>query len=147
MAKNVPSIDALSPADQALMNAQLSKLNRLQSDLAKLGAEEKTLRLEMMAKWFPNPVEGSTNKFAIGYGKLLELNYRINRRLDESALDMAVMGGTIPPELISQVVRYKPEVSAYGYKALDDAGRLLFADIVTEEPGTPGLKIITPKRA
>lgn len=146
MAKNAPSIDALPPADQALMLKQLTELHRLQNELAIVNAAEKALRLEMAAKWFPNPVEGSTNKYALGFGKMLELTHRINRKLDEAALDMAVMGGTISPDLISQVVKYKPEVSVSGYKSLDADGKLLFADIVTEEPGTPGLKIITPKR-
>lgn len=146
MAKNIPSITTLSPEDQALMNSQLTKLKKLQDEIAAKNSEEKTLRLEMAKKWFPNPVEGSTNKFDIGFGKLLELTHRITRKLDEAALDVAVMEHKISPDLISQVIKYKAEVSTSGYKALSADDAKLFADIVTVEDGMPGLKIITPKR-
>jgi hypothetical protein len=120
----------------------LSAWHKAKAALDAATEEESRLRLMLTdKKYFPDPVEGATNKLLLGHGKALILDYRINRKLDEPALDAAIMSGALKPEHVSAAIKYKAEVWDSGFKKLDSETKKLFADIVTETPGKPGLKI------
>jgi hypothetical protein len=120
----------------------VAEWHKAKASLDAATAEESRIRLLLCdKKFFPDPVEGATNKIVLGFGKALVLDYRINRKLDEAALDAKVMAGELKPEDVSAAVKYKAEVWDSGWKKLDSETRKKFADIVTETPGKPGLKI------
>lgn len=122
----------------------LNEWKKLTDEIAKKADEEKQLRLKLAAH-FDNVREG-TNKMELGYGKVLELQHRINRKIDEAELDAGLVSKTLPIDVCNELFTYKPNLSVAKWKDLDDKTRKLFASVITEEAGTPGLKIVTPKR-
>lgn len=142
-----PSLIAtnLTEAQKQELYDEVTAWNKLVQKIAPLVAEEKELRKKLCSKWFEDPREG-TNKIVLGFGKELKMTYTITRKLDEAALDAASLAKLIDPELVGQVVKYKPAVSVTGWKELSADQRAKFKDIITEEPGSPQLKIETPKR-
>lgn len=144
-APQIKSADELDDDAKAALFEEISEWNNVAKKLAPLVAQEKALRKKLFEKYFTNPREG-TNAITLGFGKELKLKHTINRKLDEAALDAAAVQKLIDPDLVSEVVKYKPSVSVSGWKALTDEQRAKFKDIVTEEPGSPALEIFTPKR-
>lgn len=118
--------------------------NAANSALAVARANEKAAREALAGTLFPDPVEGSGNKIDIGYGSVLQLDHKINRRLDEAELDAIRVG--IPEEVFSTIVNVKLSLSVTEWKRADDATKELFHGAVTEAPGAPSLKIVQPKK-
>jgi len=144
IAPSLVATDLTEEEKQALYD-EVSAWKKITDKIAPLVAEEKELRKKLCEKWFKSPREG-TNKIVLGFGKELKMTYMITRKLDEAALDAASLAKLIDPELVGQVVKYKPSVSVSGWKELSPDQRSKFKDIITEEPGSPQLKIETPKR-
>lgn len=143
--RQIKSADELPPEEKDAMFAAISAWNNVAKKLAPLIAEEKELRKALFSKYFTAPREG-TNAITLGFGKELKAKYPINRKINEEALDAASVNKLITPELLHEVIKYKPSLSVGAYKDLTDDQKKLFADIITEEPGTPALEIFTPKR-
>ena len=98
--------------------------------------KEKALRVQIFAVAFPEPTIGK-NKIHLPHDMALIGDYRMNYRIDRAGLEAAA----VPSELLESVVNYRPEIRAGAWRELSDQDRLLFADFVTETPGTPGLEI------
>lgn len=139
------SINGYTEEQKKVLYDAIDAWHKKSAELAKCIADEKVLRQALCDTYFPTPREG-TNKMLIGFGMELKMDFRINRKIDEVALDAAIAGKMINPDTITECIKYKPTLSATGWKALDDDDRKLFADIVTETPGTPGLELFKPKQ-
>lgn len=114
--------------------------------LDKAVLEERTARDLLFATVFPNPVEGSGNKFDIGFNKILQATYRINRKISDMALfESKRAAGEIPTDIVDALVRFKPELSETGWKNAPSSARLFFADVVEEKPGAPSFKLVSKK--
>lgn len=117
----------------------------LSEKLAEIKAEELALRKEIFGEAFPAPIEGSKeNKMPLAQGWILQGDHKINRKVDEAVVRTLHTGNTAP--LIDRCFNFKPSLILKEFKALEDSDLNLLADAVTETPGTPGLKVVLPKR-
>lgn len=125
---------------QAVLAAQEAK---------KLVEAEQALRKEVMALFFPEPVEG-TNKFDLEAGWSLKATHKIERKVDEAALPAVLQQlremGVNPDTLI----RTKPDLDTKAYKSLvqinPDAAHV-FEQALTIKPGSPTVELVPPKAA
>lgn len=125
---------------QAVLAAQEAK---------KVVEAEQALRKEVMALFFPEPVEG-TNKFELEAGWSLTATHKIERKVDEAALPAVLQQlremGVNPDPLI----RTKPDLDTKAYKSLvqinPDAAHV-FEQALTIKPGSPTVELVPPKAA
>lgn len=125
---------------QAVLAAQEAK---------KVVEAEKALRKEVMALFFPEPVEG-TNKFELEAGWSLQATHKIERKVDEASLPAVLQQlremGVNPDPLI----RTKPDLDTKAYKSLvqvnPDAAHV-FEQALTIKPGSPTVELVPPKAA
>ncbi len=125
---------------QAVLAAQEAK---------KVVEAEQALRKEVMALFFPEPVEG-TNKFELEAGWSLKATHKIERKVDEAALPAVLQQlremGINPDPLI----RTKPDLDTKAYKSLvqinPDAAHV-FEQALTIKPGSPTVELVPPKAA
>lgn len=125
---------------QAVLAAQEAK---------KLVEAEQALRKEVMALFFPEPVEG-TNKFELEAGWSLKATHKIERKVDEAALPAVLQQlremGVNPDPLI----RTKPDLDTKAYRSLvqinPDAAHV-FEQALTIKPGSPTVELVPPKAA
>lgn len=117
-----------------------------QNMLGELKAAELALRKELASKAFPTPVEGSGNKLPLTDGWILQMDYPINRKVDEALLlnlKPQLLEHGIP---VDDLVRYKPDLATGAYRKLTDEQRAEFDAVLEIKPGTPALEVKLPKR-
>ena len=108
--------------------------------------EEIKLRKELFGEAFPDPTEGSKeNKLELADGFILQGDYKINRTLDQAVISTLAKGDNTKTR-VDKLIDYKPALILKEWKALTDADMILVADMVTEKPGAPSLKIVKPKK-
>ena len=125
---------------QAVLAAQEAK---------KVVEAEQALRKEVMALFFPEPVEG-TNKFELEADWSLKATHKIERKVDEAALPAVLQQlremGVNPDPLI----RTKPDLDTKAYRSLvqinPDAAHV-FEQALTIKPGSPTVELVPPKAA
>ena len=108
---------------------------------------EAKLRKEMMASFFPEPVEG-VNSLELEQGWVLKATYNIDRKIDPSALpavnaQLRELGINPDP-----LVRYKPELATAVYKTLcatNPVAAKVFDEAMTSKPRSPVLVLEAPK--
>ena len=109
--------------------------------------KEQALRKEVQAMFFPIPVEG-TNNFELSGGYKLRLTYKIDRKVDEGALEavkeqLQSMG--VNPDTL---IEMKPILVLKAYRGLvqinADAAKI-FEQALTIKPGSPTLELVAPK--
>lgn len=102
----------------------------------------------------PKRSVAGTEKFGMPGGWALEVERRINWKIDEAALDACKKAiealpvgtdGELPS--IDSCIKYKPTFSESGYRALRDDVRLILNDALESKPGQPSLALIAPKKA
>lgn len=129
------------------VNAEM--LNRwytVNEQLTKLKKEELSLRRELFAAAFSDPKEGSKeNKLPLADGFILQGDYKINRTVDPAVVSTLAKMPNVAP-LVERLINYKPTLILSEWRKLSDEDRILVADMVTEKPGTPALKVVEPKR-
>lgn len=110
--------------------------------LAQAKERELELRKKIVSALFPDPVEG-TNRLFTEDGFEVYMKYTINRKLDEAALP-AVMQ-QLPEDsnarVLDVLITYKPQLVLSGFRELPEDQAKIFAQALTEEPGTPQLEI------
>lgn len=137
----------LGVASQLELQTQVKEWKASEERLAKAKADEMELRTALVTKWFPNFDEG-TNTGLLREDNLkcgMPMNRTVNQEQYQSAWDWATKEDT-PPRmrlrtLLELVFRPKVELSVGTWKDLNDDERKKLADIVTEKPGTPTLKL------
>lgn len=125
----------------------ISEWHAVTEELAPLVEQEVKLRKALFDTYFATSpkIEEGTNHIGLGFGKQLTADYRVNRKLDEAQLDAARQAGLIPEADINMLINMKPNLKIGEWKDAGDDVRKRWAEIITETPGTPGLKITTPK--
>lgn len=101
----------------------------------------------------PKRSQAGTEKFSMPGGWALEVERRINWKIDEAALDSCKKAiaalpvdssGELPS--IDACIKYKPSFSESGYRALRDDVRLILDDALESKPGQPAITLIAPKK-
>ncbi len=111
---------------------------------AHLIAEERQLRQDVFAAFFPTPGEG-TNTAELNEGWKLQGKLKIDRKIDEAALEavkevVRKMGFNPDP-----LIRNKPELVLKDYKALPDEVKKVFDTALTIKPALPTIELVPPK--
>ncbi len=112
---------------------------------AHLIAEERELRQQVFAAFFPTPGEG-TNTAELNEGWKLQGKLKIDRKIDEAAL-VTVMQVIRDQHKFNPdpLIRNKPELVLKDYKALPDEIRKLFDTALTIKPALPTIELVPPK--
>lgn len=119
----------------------------MSDQLAQLKTAEVLARKDLAAYYFPTPTEG-TNRMDLGQGFDLKLDHKVNRVVDEAALN--ALGGdakalkeieklAIP---MGDLFVQKWELKLGAYRSLDDAQRKFVDKLLDIKEGTPGLSIV-----
>lgn len=115
-----------------------------QEALAKAVEKERASRQALIDKYFPNFEEG------VHTGSLREFNLKCTMTINRSVVQeqyAAAHAHYIEKQnearlaLLNKVFRAKQEVNVKDWKALSPDERKVLADIVTEKPGLPQLKL------
>jgi hypothetical protein len=108
---------------------------------------EMRLRKQVMAEYFPTPVEG-VNTFQLESGWEMKGTYKIDRKIDEAALpaiNIELRGMNVNPD---RLVRFKPELDTTAYKTLvqinPEAARV-FEKAMISKPASPSIELKPPK--
>jgi hypothetical protein len=137
----------LGVASQLELQTAVRAWKEANDKLATAKADEMDARLAIVNKWFPNFVEGTNT------GQLREenikctmpMNRTVNQDLYAEAWEWATKEETVPRirlrELLKMVFKPVYELRIGVWKDLSDAERKKLADIVTEKPGTPAIKV------
>jgi hypothetical protein len=126
----------------------------LKEELARVKGAEAMLRSRIAKHFFPAPTEGSKdNKHPLndGTGAILQMDYVINRTVDEQQLDalrsaIAEEGSNLPQLNLATLIRWKPEVVIGEYRKLNETERHTLDQCLIIKPGSPQLEIKIPKR-
>lgn len=133
--------------EQTLLIARWSAALAKLPDAKVLVENELKLRKEMMASFFPAPAEG-VNSLELEQGWVLKATYKIDRKIDPSALpavnaQLRELGINPDP-----LVRYKPELDTKTYKTLCATNPIavkVFDEAMTSKPASPVLALEAPK--
>lgn len=105
-----------------------------------LKAEELSLRKEVFAEYFPQPVEG-TNRCDVEGGAQLVANFPYNYTLDPEAVEKGLEH--VPQSQKDTLVVMKPYLSTKVYRQLSKKARTGFtSECLTITPGSPSLQIV-----
>lgn len=131
-----------------LLYDKITEWHELNEKLTPMVDREKQLRTELYETYFKisSKLKEGTNHIDIGFGKFLTAQLRINRKIDEAQLEAALVAQVITQADIDSIISFKPTLRVGDWKDADLDFRRKFGDIVTEEPGLPGLSISSPKR-
>lgn len=136
----------LTPESLELLKQWAEQKDKLATICAPIVAEEMRLRKLVFAIAFPSPVEG-TNDVDIPNGWKIKGTYKLDRKLDEAALPIALAELRKQNVVTETLIRYKPEIETKAYKALSDANRMILEQAMTIKPASPTLELIPPKGA
>lgn len=141
----------MMPGAQIELDVEIQNWRDAQTAAAAANAKETELRLALCNKYFPDAPEG-TNTGSL-YDANLKCDVRINRSVDQNAFQEAWAFATTAWEseltqkraaslkqLLESIFRPKYELVVGAWKELDEVNVKRLSDIVTEKPGTPGLK-------
>lgn len=129
----------------------LIQQQKLAVEISKLSEREKELRQAFVKSLdLGGKTEGSKT-FPMTNGYKLEVTLNINRTVDKAANTpevreyLGAQGVSVDDFLV-----YKPEIKDGPWKKidhskLDDLGREMLRNLVTEKPGLPSVKIIAPE--
>lgn len=124
---------------------KLEQWHQVRAEAAKLAEQEKELRVEIFGIAFPTPEEGSKyNKLDLGDGYMLQGDYKINRRVDEAALDE--VRKKMDPVAFGRLFRFKPDLIKAGLKDISEEQLLIASAAIIAAPGTPSLEIVQKKK-
>jgi len=145
------------------MTPELSDLVGAWFDLAEKLATVKAAELDARNALFnhfykaddPKRNQSGTEKFGMPAGWALEIERRLNWKVDEAALAACTAEiNELPPDpetgelpSIDACIKFKPQFSESGYRSLRDDVRLILDEALESKPGTPGIELTKPKNA
>ncbi len=131
-----------------LSQDQLNKITewtQKSAQLKEVKPAEMDLRKEVFGFAFPDPKKG-VNKLPLYNGYILKATYKIDKVLDKAALPAILKAMEEKQEGSTEgLIRYKPELDAKAYGALDDGLKKIFDECLTECPASPSLEMVEPK--
>lgn len=131
-----------------LSQDQLNKITewtQKSASLKEVKPAEMSLRKEVFGFAFPDPKKG-VNKLPLYNGYILKATYKIEKYLDKAALPAILKAMEEKREGSTEgLIRYKPELDAKAYGALDDEMKKIFDECITEKPASPALEMVEPK--
>lgn len=103
---------------------------------------ESQLRTEMVAHFFPNPKEGTTN-YALGNDWKVTCKQPITRKCDEAVFDAVFK--ELPRGFKGQLIKFKPELVVSAYRKLSDEHKAIFDEALIISNGSAALEVKAPK--
>ena len=135
----------LVAVSDATLPATIQKWKEISDWMEQAKKEEKELREKIAAAFFPSPIEGVNRVQAVLDGQTVEiaLDHKINRKLDEAALDsvMLQLPEDSPYRQQGVLVAYKPSLVLKGFRTMPDDQRRIFSQCLTETPSLPSIEI------
>lgn len=116
-------------------------------EVKQLVENEMRLRKQVMAAYFPTPVEG-VNTCQLESGWEMKGTYKIDRKIDEAALpaiNVELRGMNVNPD---PLVRFKPELDTTAYKSLvqiNPEAAKVFEKAMISKPASPTIELKPPK--
>ena len=148
--------EQFGPATKKQFFDELMKVHYpLMNKAKELVDQEKEVRAQIVALIYPDSFdERGTDRFELGGGWALDLERRMNIKIDETQISSVreeVAKLPVDPETgempsIDSAVKFKAELSESGWDNLRDDVRALLQPAVTFTPGSPGFKIKPPKQ-
>lgn len=145
----------MEPEEKAPEDIKVAKLTEWHAAAAELAAakpladKEMALRKEVMALYFPTPVEG-VNNAPLAAGWTLKATHKLDRKIDNAALP------TVRQQLREQfqinpdnLFRTKYELETAQYKALKAINAEAFTLLETAliiKPASPTIELVAPKK-
>lgn len=117
----------------------------LKDQLATIKDQEIALRSEIFKEVFVHPTEG-TNTADLPEGWKLKGTYKLNRKLDESALPAILEQLRKKKVNTDQIILYKPTLDTRAYRLMEPDMRHLLEKAMVIEPGAPTLELVEPKK-
>lgn len=117
--------------------------------LSEVKATESALRQQVIDKCFVS-MDVGTNKLPLGSGYILKATKKLtyNIKKNEITNDYSHVNGVLDklnnPQLVDEIVRWKPELSSTAYKKLTKDEQQLINTIVTISEATPSLEMVVP---
>jgi len=129
-------------APSADVLAKMKEREQIRSWLKDGKSREMELRKELVSLFVPKPVEGTNNVQGVGFA--LKVTHKIERALDEAALDavMAQFPENSPHRLVGNLISYKPTFNLAYYRSMSAEDRKIFDQALTIKDGSPELEII-----
>lgn len=115
-------------------------------ELTRAKAKEILLRMRIFKHYFPAPKEG-TNTFVLPDSYELKGVHKINRSVEEAALEVLKPKFVEAKIRVDSLIEYKPDLKIKEYRTLTDEQRTLFDQALIIKDGTPDLKIVLPAKA
>lgn len=125
--------------------ADLVEWQEIVKKMKKLKVQEHFLRLKCFNGFFPAPKEG-TNNYDLPEHYVLKGKHNINRNIDPAALATLAPGLREAGIAVEVMVKYTPELVKAEYNKLTAEEQVLFDQVLTVKPGSPGLEIVLPKK-
>lgn len=129
----------------------LIKQQGLARQIAELAETEKEVRQAFVASLdLKGKTEGSKT-FPMSNGYKLEVTLNVNRTVDKAAITPEVRDHLGSQDVcLDEFIVNKPELKDGPWKKLDrskldDLGREMLRNLVTEKPGLPSVKILAPE--
>jgi hypothetical protein len=110
--------------------------------LAAIKAREGMLRTAVFQRSFPAAVEG-TNETKFPNGYKLKAVYPFSYTWEDSEASQSALEN-YEEEFVNKLLRWRPEVSVTGYKALMKKDRDFLAPYFTIKPGSPQMDLLEP---
>jgi hypothetical protein len=103
----------------------------------------------------PKRSEAGTERFGMPGGWVLDIERRINVKIDQAALDpIKKVISELPPDpdtgemaTIDAAIKYKPDFSESGYRNLRADVKVILSEALTFTPGKPGFKLEYKEKA
>jgi hypothetical protein len=140
--KEVLNVPALSPALQDAVD-EWQSLTKWLETAKEREMELRTLLVSIAPK---DQLTEGTNTVRTEDGWEFKIDRRVNRKLDETALDavMSELPEDSPYRQLGVLVTYKPSLVLGGFRTMPEDQKLIFAQALTETDGAPALVISKP---
>ena len=135
----------MSDTPEPVTQKTLEEWYQSQVELARAKANEIVLRMRIFKHYFPDPKEG-TNTFALADGYELKGTHKINRSVEEAALEVLKPKFAEAKLPVDSLIEYKPDLRIKAYRELTDDERDLFDQCLIVKDGTPDVKIVQPAK-
>lgn len=143
--KEVLNTPALTPE----LREAVDEWRSLTEWLDKGKARELELRNKLCAVVSKEQLTEGVNTVRTADGWEFKIDHKVNRKLDETALDavMCELPEDSPYRQLGVLITYKPALVLGGFRTMPEDQKMIFAQALTETDGTPSLdvRLCTPE--